>query len=120
MHATGKKRRIICATEDDADDEIGKFEKDRKTKGKFWARLDQAERDSIVATLQEIKLKGKTLRVVWADWQRWQMENKNTAIEPMGYEKTVREWGRRKLAAGKTEGYVYHAEADLMKFCAST
>ena len=35
---------------------------------------------------------------------------------PCAYEDAVTEWKRRKLNAGKTERYVYHAGVDLMKF----
>jgi hypothetical protein len=116
VDATGKKKRLTVETEAEADAVIDKYHKDLKQRGEYWARLSPTERDTTVAVLQEIKMKGRTLASVWADWQRWQMENNNTAIEPMAYEKAVDEWGRRKRAAGKTERYVYHAEEDLMKF----
>jgi len=54
---------------------------------------------------------------VWEDFQAAKAEtDANVVKTPCAYEDVVTEWKRRKKNAGKSERYVYHAAADLMKF----
>jgi hypothetical protein len=113
---TGKKKRAYFETAKKADDAIANNEKEVKKNGEYWARMTPAKRQLVVGILSDIEAKGQSIAGVWGDWQRWQKDNQQTVTEPMAYEDVVTEWKRRKLAAGKTERYVYHAAVDLMKF----
>src|SRR5208282_2174785 len=60
-----------------------------------------------------------TMTKVWEDYQAWKEERENPAsgnVEPKAYQEVVAEWKKRKLGAGKSERYVYHAGQDLMRF----
>ncbi len=113
---TGKRHRAFFHTSAEANQAIKDYEKNLSKCGEFWARLKPLERQRTVAILQDIAAKNLTLERVWADHQRWETENGKQTVEPMAYELAVKEWAKRKRAVGKTERYVYHAEADLMKF----
>jgi hypothetical protein len=66
-----------------------------------------------------MKAKGVTISRVWEEWQLRKSEKEEITEgveEPMGYEAAVTEWKARKLKVGKSQRYVYHAGADLMKF----
>jgi hypothetical protein len=112
----GKRQRRFFETQKEADDAIDIYERELKKLGEYWLRLSPAKRRLVVGILTDMETKGRSLDGVWADWQRWQKDNAQTVTVPMPYEDVVTEWKRRKLAAGKTERYVYHAGADLMKF----
>jgi hypothetical protein len=116
VDALGKKRRRFFRTEGEADDAIDAHEKGVKRGEQYLAMMAKVDRQATIAVLQQMKAKGVTLGRVWEDWQRWQKESQQATTEPMAYEDVVTEWKRRKLAVGKTERYVYHAAADLMKF----
>jgi len=114
----GKRKRLFFHTETKANDAIDKFEKEVKKAGEWWARLEPQERRAVELVCTGIKHAGLTLTKVWEDHQesRKQQQEASTIV-PQAYEDVVTEWKRRKLAAGLSERYVYHAAVDLMKFC---
>ncbi len=93
-----------------------KYKKELKKGGEFWARLSVIDRKEAIGVLEEIKAANLAPREVWEDYKRMKKDTAQTVAVPMAYEDVVTEWKRRKLAAGKTERYVYHAGVDLMKF----
>jgi hypothetical protein len=111
----GKKKRSYFETEKEADDAVAGYEREVKKGGEYWARMSPAKRQWVIGILMDIEAKGQSIQSVWADWQRDKKAATQTII-PQPYEDCVTEWKRRKLAAGKTERYVYHAAVDLMKF----
>jgi integrase len=112
---TGKKRRQIFRTDPEADAAIDCYEKERKRDGEYWARLRPLERQTTVAILQEMQAKRLTLNRVWAEHQKWSQDaGKQETTTPMPYEDAVKEFRRRKLAAGKSERYVEEV-VDLFK-----
>jgi hypothetical protein len=116
LDATGKKRRRFFKTEKKADDILKEHAKALKRGEEFLTRMTKVDRQSTIAILQQMKAQSVSLGRVWEDWQRWQKETQEITTEPMAYEDVVTEWKRRKLLAGKSERYVYHAGVDLMKF----
>jgi hypothetical protein len=113
---TGEKKRKYVESEKEADKAISAHEKEVKGMGEYWARLNPSRRQLIVGVLVEMEKEGVALNTVWTDWKREKKESPSV-LEPTAYEDAVTEWKRRKLIAGKSERYVYHAAADLMKFC---
>jgi integrase len=115
VDATGKKRRQAFRTEAEADAGITEYKKERKRDGEYWARLRPLERQTTVAILQEMQAKKLTLNRVWAEHQKWSQDaGKQETTTPMPYEDVVKEFRRRKLAAGKSERYVEEV-VDLFK-----
>ena len=112
----GHRKRPLVDSEAEADAILGKYQKEVKQAGEFWARLPDSERLATTATLIQIRDAGHTATSVWEDWKRWKKDNQQTVTTPMPYEDVVAEWKRRKLAAGKTDRYVDEAAATLMKF----
>ncbi|HEV2246170.1 MAG TPA: hypothetical protein VGW37_05915 [Terriglobia bacterium] len=118
----GVRRRPYFDTEKEADDALDAWKKDVKRGGDFWARLTPTERKQLVTVIEEIKAAKKqtsaseAVRAMFEDWKRWRKDNQQSVTTPMEYSKVVEEWGKRKLAAGKTKRYVENAQADLLKF----
>ena len=111
----GVRRRPTFPDEAAAEASLEAYNKLVKTGGKFWAELKPADRNMVVAVLQEIAEVAKTkpkdpndrkpfnLRHVWEDWKTWNQERVNTAIEPTIYRDAVKSWRDRKLNAGKSD-----------------
>lgn len=116
IDSTGLKKRKVVETEADADKEIDAYRKALKTRGEWWARLTELERESVQTVCKQVQIAGFTLSRIWEDHQRWRKENAQTAIDTMRYEKAVDAWKERKLAAGKSKDYVEEAAALLMRF----
>lgn len=110
----GVRRRPLFKTEAEADDAIAAHGKEAKQFGEFWARLKTVERREIVATLQEIRDAGRSVRQVWEDWKRWKRENQQVVLEPMAYTKVVDEWERRKLASGGDARYLHNSRTTVL------
>jgi hypothetical protein len=115
----GKRCRNYYGTEKEANAAIDKFNKDVKLAGEWWARLTPAERLALQLVHTQASAAGLTITKIWEDYQAYQKQQAAAAASvttPTAYEDVVTEWKRRKKAAGKSERYVYHAAADLMKF----
>jgi len=114
----GKRQRLFFPTEKEANAAIDAYEKEVKRAGEFWARLGPAERKAVEVVCTQVKEAGQTLSGIWEGWKEAQKEKAAvpSVTAPMPYEDCVVEWKRRKLNAGKSERYVYHAGVDLMKF----
>jgi hypothetical protein len=99
----------------EADQAVSDYDKEVKRNGEYWARLMPARRQLIVGVLLEMDKEDVALNTVWTEWKK-EKKVAPKEFEPTAYEDCVTEWKRRKLSAGKSERYVYHAGADLMKF----
>jgi hypothetical protein len=98
LDATGKKKRLLFRTAEEADQEIERCKKLEKAYGEFWLRMTSLERQTTVAILQEISAKKLTLTRVWADYQKWSSApDKQAATTPQAYADVVEEFKRRKL-----------------------
>ncbi len=78
-----------------------------------------AERLALQLAHTQASAAGLTITIIWEDYQACQKQQAAAAASvttPTAYEDFVTEWKRRKKAAGKSERYVDHAAADLMKF----
>lgn len=116
IDSTGLKKRKVLASEAEADDEIDAYGKAVKSRGEWWARLTELERESVQTVCKQIKAAGFSLARVWEDHQRWRKENAQTTIDTKPFKEAVDAWKDRKLAAGKSEDYVDEAAALLMRF----
>ena len=117
LDTTGKKTRRLFKTEAEADAEIERCRKLDKSYGEYWLRMTPLERQSTVATLQEINAKQLTLGRVWTDFQKWSQETgRQSNDNGQAYADVVEEFKRRKLAAGKTQRYVKNTGDFLMTF----
>lgn len=89
----------------------------KKSYGEFWLRMTLAGRAATVITLQEIKTAGKTVSEVWAKFQAHQKEvSAQATATPMPYADVVAEFGRRKLAAGKSWRYIDECAGFFARF----
>ncbi|MGD0813499.1 MAG: hypothetical protein ABSA83_07840 [Verrucomicrobiota bacterium] len=115
----GSRKRGYFKTPKDANDAIKKFERDVKAAGVWWAHTPEADRLTIQAVCQKIEEAELTLSGVWEEYQ--QLKNEQDAqnsdkITPTPYDEVVERWAERKRATGKSERYIMHAKADLLKF----
>ena len=67
IDSTGLKKRKVFATETDADKEIDAYNKAVKTRGDWWARLTELERESVQTVCKQVQAAGFTLSRVWED-----------------------------------------------------
>ena len=116
IDSTGLKKRKVLTTEVDADREIDIYNKSVKSRGEWWARLTELDRESVQTVCKHIQAAGFTLSRVWEDHQRWRKESAQTTFDAKRYQKAVDAWKDRKLAAGKSQDYVDEAAALLMRF----
>ncbi|HLH55522.1 MAG TPA: hypothetical protein VKY92_18120, partial [Verrucomicrobiae bacterium] len=114
----GKRRRPVFETEDEAKDDLAKWQKNVKKAGDYWANLEPTKRLAIVATLRAMDERNVSVSKVWEDWLQAQQQGINKQITPTPYDEAVIGWKDVKLEAGKDETYVYQAGRDLMKFAA--
>jgi integrase len=113
----GTRKRNLHNTEAEADAAIATFKKSEKCQGDFLARLNQVERQTLVAVLTEIKVAGLALADVWSAYKTHKAEISAQAFtKPMPYEKVVEEWRKRKEEAGTSVRYVKNTHTFLLKF----
>ena len=114
---TGKRVRRFFPDEAEADDAVADHVKKEKSYGDYWLRLTPAVRASTVITLQEIDNAGLKIADVWSQFQLHKKEIKSQATtSPMPYEDVVKEFLRRKLAAGKTKRYAENTAKFFARF----
>ena len=68
-NGNGVRRRTNFRSHDEASKAISAYLNKSKVSGDFWARLTTPDRRMIVATLEEMKAEGVTVRSVWEDWR---------------------------------------------------
>ena len=117
LDTAGKKKRRLFKTEAEADTEIERCQKLGRSYGEYWLRLTPLERQTTIATMQEIAAKQLTISRVWADYQKWsQAADPQSLVNSQAYADVVEEFKRRKLAAGKSPRYVRNTSDFLMSF----
>jgi hypothetical protein len=113
----GQRTRLFFPSKDEAKKGAEKYEKEVKQAGEYWARLEPGERLAIQVVHSQVKNAGLSMTKVWEGYQDAKKEIDAASVKtPCAYEDVVTEWKRRKKNAGKSERYVYHAAADLLKF----
>jgi len=113
----GQRTRLFFPSEGEAKKGAEKYEREVKQAGEYWARLENGERLAIQVVHSQVRKAGLTMTKVWEDYQEAKKETDANAVKTeCAYEDVVTEWKKRKLNAGKSERYVYHAGVDLMKF----